>query len=140
MKILIISLAGIGDTLLATPLIHELRANYPAAQIDTLVLWAGSRDILEGNPYLNTIHQRNLMKESKLESLRFLKSFRRHHYDISINTHPQSRVHYRLAAAIVGARMRISHRYECSGLLDRFMVNKTLRQDYAKHSVENNLA
>ncbi len=34
-------MAGIGDTLLATPFIRELRANYPDAQIDALVLWAG---------------------------------------------------------------------------------------------------
>ena len=37
-KILVISMAGIGDTLLATPLIRELRANFPAAVIEALVL------------------------------------------------------------------------------------------------------
>ena len=36
-KILVISMAGIGDTLIATPLIHELRANFPDATIDALV-------------------------------------------------------------------------------------------------------
>jgi len=40
-------LAGVGDTLLATPLIHELRAIFPTAMIDVLVLWPGSRDVLE---------------------------------------------------------------------------------------------
>lgn len=140
MKILVISLAGIGDTILATPLIRELRANYPEAQIDALVLWAGSKDILEGNPYLNAVHQRNLMKESKVESVRFLRSVGLHGYDVSINTHPQSRIHYRLAARIIGAPLRLSHLYECSGLLDRFLVNRTLPQDYQQHTVENNLA
>ena len=57
MKILVISLAGIGDTLLATPLIHELRANFPDATIDALVLWAGSKDLLEDNPHLGRVHQ-----------------------------------------------------------------------------------
>jgi ADP-heptose:LPS heptosyltransferase len=51
MNILVISLAGIGDTLFATPLIHELRANFPAANIDALVLWTGSKHLLEGNPH-----------------------------------------------------------------------------------------
>ena len=46
MKILVISLAGIGDTLLATPLIRELRANFPAATIDVLTMWAGSKDLM----------------------------------------------------------------------------------------------
>ena len=61
MKILAISLAGIGDTLFATPLIHELRANFPDATIDALVLWRGAKDLLDNNPQLDTVHQKNLL-------------------------------------------------------------------------------
>jgi len=139
MKILVISLAGIGDTVLATPLIRELRANFPDAQLDALVLWAGSKDLLTGNPNLNAIHQKNLLKTSTAEALKFLWPLRRAGYDISINTHPQSRIHYRGTARFVGARTRISHAYDCSGVIDRFLVNHTWPQDYQKHSVENNL-
>lgn len=139
MKILVISLAGIGDTLLATPLIRELRANFPDAQLDALVLWAGSKDLLEGNPHLNTVFQRNLLNSSKVGSLRFLGPLRRAQYEVSLNTHPQSRTHYRMTARFVGARLRLSHEYENFGLLDRFLVNRTLPQDYQKHTVENNL-
>jgi heptosyltransferase-2 len=138
-KILVISLAGIGDVLLSTPLIHELRENFPAATIDALVLWNGSKDLLENNPHLNRAYQKNLITAGKFEALRFLLSLRKNHYDISINTHPQSRIHYRIAARIVGAKTRISHEYECSGWLDRKLVNKTLAQDYSRHSIENNL-
>lgn len=139
MKLLIISLAGIGDTLLATPLIRELRLNFPAAQIDALTLWAGSKDLLEGNPHLNTVHQKNLIKSGRVEALKFLLALRRRDYDVSINTHPQSRIHYRVIARIIGARERISHLYECSGLPDRLLVNRTLAQDYERHTVEQNL-
>src|SRR5438874_11642280 len=112
MKLLVISLAGIGDTLFATPLIHELRANFPDATLDALVLWRGSRDALEGNPHLSRVHQRNLIAEPKLSALKFLFGLRRERYDASFNTHPQSRVHYRLVARIIGARTRLSHRYD----------------------------
>lgn len=139
-KILVISLAGIGDTLLATPLIHELRANFPKAQIDALVLWAGSRDVLQNNPHLNTVHQCNFLKQGKLESFRFLANLRKQAYDVSINTHPQSRIHYRGIARLINARIRISHVYECSGWLDRLLINRTLKQDYELHTIENNLA
>src|SRR5438876_7947945 len=98
MKILVISLAGIGDTLFATPLIHELRANFPDARIDALVLWAGSKDLLEGNPHLNSTYQKNLIQAGKVEALKFLWQLRQNHYDFSINTHPQSRIHYRAVA------------------------------------------
>jgi heptosyltransferase II len=140
MNILVISLAGIGDTLFATPLIHELRANFPAATIDALVLWPGSKNLLEGNPHLNSVHQKNLLRVGKAESLSFLWQLRKQKYDVSINTHPQSRIHYRAVARLINARVRVSHEYDNAGGWDRLLVNRTLKQDYGKHAVENNLA
>ncbi len=140
MKILVISLAGIGDTLIATPLLHELRANFPAATIDVLVMWPGAKDLLEHNPHINRVFQKNLMKCGRLEALRFLWSLRREGYQLSINTHPQSRIHYRVAAWLAGAPVRISHEYECFTWLDRWLVTSTLPQDYTRHAAENNLA
>ncbi|HTX20366.1 MAG TPA: glycosyltransferase family 9 protein [Candidatus Aquilonibacter sp.] len=137
MKILVISLAGIGDTLFATPLIHELRANFPDATIDALVLWRGSKDLLENNPHLNTVHQKNLIADSKIGSLAFLAKLRRKNYDISINTFPQSRLHYRLVAKFINARTRISHEYGAPG---RRLANKTIPLDCTRHAVENNLS
>ena len=140
MNILVISLAGIGDTLFATPLIHELRANFPAATVDALVLWPGSKNLLEGNPHLNSVHQKNLIRAGKAESLRFLWQLRKGKYDISINSHPQSRVHYRAVARLINARVRVSHEYDPAGGWARLLVKRTLKQDYGKHAVENNLA
>jgi len=139
-KILVISLAGIGDTLFATPLLHELRANFPAATIDALVMWPGAKDLLEHNPHVNRVFQKNLIKCGRLETVRFLWSLRREGYQLSINTHPQSRIHYRLAAWLAGAEVRLSHEYECFNWLDRWLVTGTLPQDYTVHAAENNLA
>ena len=140
MKLLVISLAGIGDTLFATPLIHELREHFPDARLDALVLWRGSRDVLEGNPHLSRVHQRNLLAEPKFSALRFLLSLRRERYNVSFNTHPQSRIHYRVVARIIGAHTRISHSYDNASLLDSLLANRACPQDYARHAIENNLA
>ena len=137
-RILVISLAGIGDTLIATPFIHELRAHFPGATIDAVVLSAGSKGLLEGNPHLNAVHQKNLIKEGALKSLPFLLGLRRRRYDISINVHTLGRIHYRAVARFIGAHLRLSHEYENHGWLDRLLVNRTLPQDYAVHSIENN--
>jgi ADP-heptose:LPS heptosyltransferase len=137
-KILVISMAGIGDTLIATPLLRELRANFPEATIDVLAMWAGSKDLLESNPHVNRVYQKNLMKCGKWEAIRFLLSLRREGYQLSINTHPQSRIHYRVAAFLAGAQVRISHEYECFNWLDRWLVTAALPQDYTRHSIENN--
>ena len=139
MKLLIISLAGIGDTLFATPLIHELRANFPDARIDALVLWNGSKDLLEGNPHLNTVYQKNLIAAGNAAALKFLGELRKQRYDVSINTHPQSRIHYRIVARVISARLRLSHTYDNSFWLDRLLVNRRIPQDYERHSIENTL-
>ncbi len=140
MKILVISLAGIGDTLFATPLIRELRANFPDATIDALVMWPGAKDLLENNPHINRVFQKDLLKCGRLEALRFLWSLRREGYEFSVNTHPQSRTHYRIAAWLAGAKVRLSHEYEGFNWFDRQLVTQSLPQDYTCHAVENNLA
>jgi ADP-heptose:LPS heptosyltransferase len=139
MKILVISLAGIGDTLIATPLLHELRLNYPGAVLDVLALWPGARDLLVHNPWINTVYQRNLLAENPLAAVRYFLSFRKQRYDISVNSHPQSKLHYRVAAWLIGAKTRLSHAYDNSGCVDRWFVPQLLPQDYSIHSIENNL-
>lgn len=140
MNILVISLAGIGDTVFATPLIHELRANFPDAAIDALVRWNGSKDLLEENPHLSSVHQKDFLAAGKGESFGILWKLRQRRYDYSFNSHPQSRVLYRAVARFINARVRVSHQYDNAGRWDRLLVNRTCKQDYGKHAVENNLA
>jgi ADP-heptose:LPS heptosyltransferase len=140
MDILVISLAGIGDTFFATPLIKELRLLYPEAAIDALVMWQGSKDLLEGNSNLNTIHHENLIKRGLFGTAKYLWPLRKRKYDVSFNTHPQSRIAYRLVAKFINARTRISHEYENLSPLDGLLVNRSIRQDYTQHAVDNNLA
>jgi ADP-heptose:LPS heptosyltransferase len=139
MKLLVISLAGIGDTLFATPLIHELRLNFPEAEIDALVRWPGARDLLEGNPHLNGIHQKNLIQAGKAEGLSFVWGLRKRKYDVTLNTFPQSRLEYRLVARLIAAPARISHDYGQMRWLTRLLVNRTIEPDYSVHCAENNL-
>lgn len=138
MKILIISLAGIGDTLCATPLIAELRKKFPKAQIDTLVMWSGSKDILKNNPYINKIYHFNLLKSPFKGIFNCLK-LRRAHYNISINTYPQSRIEYRLIAYLIGAKQRLSHNYENKTILDKVLITSKINEDYKIHFIDNNL-
>lgn len=137
--ILVIALAGIGDALIATPLIRELRANYPAAEIDALVFWAASRDLLAGNPHLRRVHQCNSFEVGAPAFLKFMFGLRKERYDVSINTHPQSKVEYRIVARIIGATQRLSHTYDNSNMLDELLVTHVMPQDYAIHSADNNL-
>jgi len=87
---------------------------------------------------VNRVFQKNFLKIGRFETLKFLWSLRRERYQLSVNTHPQSRIHYRIAAFLVGAPVRISHEYDGFNWLDRRLVTGTLPQDYARHSIENN--
>ncbi len=139
MKILIISFAGIGDSLLATPLIHALRDQFPSATLDVFVRWAGSKDLLEGNPHIDTIHRQDFLKVRPLANLRFLWRLRGLRYDVSINTYPQSKIHYRIIARLINAPKRLSHRHENHSRLDDWLTNLSIDQDYGVHCIENNL-
>ncbi|HTD65545.1 MAG TPA: glycosyltransferase family 9 protein [Candidatus Limnocylindria bacterium] len=139
MKILVIAMSGIGDTLIATPLLHELRANFRDAQIDVLTMWAGAKDLLEGNPHVNRVWQKNMINEGVLKTLPFLWKLRGERYDVSINAHTQGRLAYRAVAAIIRAQRRVGHAYENNGVLDRlWFMHAMVPEDYAVHSIENN--
>jgi len=137
-KILVISLAGIGDTLLATPLLRTLRQQRRRATIDVLARWPGARDLLAGNAHVDRVFQRDLVKESIPANIKFLGSIRRERYDVSINVHPQGKIEYRVIARLIGARLRVSHRYENYSRIDRLFINRSIDQDYSVHCVENN--
>ena len=140
MKLLLISYAGIGDTLFAGPLIHELRLNFPDVSIDVLVRWPGARDILTGNPHLNEVHQMDLSRVSRAAAVSFLLGLRKRQYDLTINSIPQSKAVYRLVARAIGAPIRISHNYPDMGWLTGLLVNRTIEPDYSLHCIDNNLA
>lgn len=123
---------------MSTPLIHELRLNFPEAQIEALVLWPGAAALLEGNPHLDAIHQHHFLKASRLSSLRFALGLRRRRYDVSLNAHPQGRRGYRMIARLIGAKRRLSHAYENENGLDPYLVTDSIPQDYTLHAAENN--
>lgn len=139
MKILVIAMSGIGDTLIATPLLHELRANFPDGQIDVLAMWAGAKDLLQGNPHIHRVFQKNIIKDGVLASVPFLFQLRRERYDLSINAHTQGRWAYRAVAAFIGAKRRVGHIYDNTNWLDRaWFMDAMVAEDYTVHSIENN--
>lgn len=138
-RLLVFSQAGIGDTLLATPVLGALRSRFPAARIDVVVMWPGSAQLLEGNPNVDHVHAFNLIERPRLEGLAFLAGLRSLKADASLTLHPQGRREYRLVAWLAGARRRLSHRYENQRWLDRFLVTDAIDQDYSVSCAENNL-
>lgn len=82
-KILVIAGTGLGNILLATPLIRSLKKAFPQCSIDVLVS-AGRGLLLEGNPDVNRVIE-EVRKHGAIASIRFLRGlFRR--YDLALST------------------------------------------------------
>ena len=80
-KILVIKLRAVGDVLLSTIVLKNLRNHFPEAQIDFLTEPA-SREILEGN---RTINNLLIFNPGSDKSLSFLWRLRRSGYDLVLD-------------------------------------------------------
>jgi lipopolysaccharide heptosyltransferase II len=84
-RILIVSLQGIGDLLMATPLIKAIKKSFPKSYVGVLTFNLNS-EILDNNPYVNEVFK--VGKMSLLESVRLLYKIRRQRFDVGILSYP----------------------------------------------------
>ena len=91
-KILVMKFRHIGDVLLTTPLIENLRRIYPDAQID-FALNKGTEAMIEGNPNIQNIHiyDRANIKgvgffKRLWRELKFIRAIKKQKYDIAVQT------------------------------------------------------
>lgn len=104
--ILVIRLRELGDTLLTTPVLRQLRRLHPAARIDVLCQEA-SRRILEHNPHVDE----TFVLPRKAGAAAFLAvaaQLRRRRYDLVVDV--QSLPKTALLARMIGGRVRIGYR------------------------------
>jgi len=114
-KILVIKLRAIGDVLLSTIVLENLRAAFPDARIDFLTERPGSQ-IVDGNPFLdhvvvlghpgkNNNHWHNRLKYH----VQFIKQIRNRQYDLVFDFfgNPRSA----LLTFISGAPIRVGYNY-----------------------------
>ncbi|MDD5026922.1 MAG: lipopolysaccharide heptosyltransferase II [Candidatus Omnitrophica bacterium] len=99
-KILFISLSNIGDALLSLPVLDQLRANFPAAQI-TVLSGERPREIFESNP---AVHRFILFdkKNTAWENIKLFNSLRKEKFDLIVDLRNS------FLGAILPARYRTS--------------------------------
>jgi ADP-heptose:LPS heptosyltransferase len=138
MKIIILPLYGIGDVLMTTPALRNIKEQLDA-EITYLHMFRTTKDILSYNPYVDKNIFLPFLELSKLRGLRFLFGLR-NNYDCSINFYPSNRKQYNLAAFLVSSEIRIGHRYMIDDLSElNFLKNRTVQEDDSLHNVEENL-
>ncbi|MFI5251887.1 MAG: lipopolysaccharide heptosyltransferase II [Bacteroidota bacterium] len=104
-KILIIKLRAIGDVVLSTATLKNLRTAYPHARIDFLTEYY-CKDVVEGNPDIDSIIAFNNKEESGLSLVRRIRSGR---YDLVIDLfgNPRSAI----VTLFSGAFYRVGYRF-----------------------------
>ena len=100
-KILVIKPRAIGDVLLSTPVLPNLREKFPNAQIDFLVEEFAST-VLRDNPYVNNIISFDTKSQS---SLSIITNIRRNRYDLIIDLFANPRT--AIITMLSGAKYRV---------------------------------
>ncbi|HLP18495.1 MAG TPA: glycosyltransferase family 9 protein [Bacteroidota bacterium] len=129
-RILVIKLRAIGDVLLSTPVLENLRAHYPAAVIDVLTEKFAA-DVIRLNPFINSVIAFDRKTESSLSLIRRVRQGR---YTIVFDLFCNPRT--ALLTFLSGARTRVGFPFRFRG----YAYNKKVTARRSEvHNVDFNL-
>jgi len=135
--ILVVSVSGIGNTILATPLMRALRVHYPAARMDLLVWSRAAGAPVDGSDMVDRILPAPRRMTDWLRMLHTLRSTR---YDLALTVFPSNKAAYHLFAFLSGARMRIAHAYRGGWRRGEWLLTHRVAAQAHLHDVDQNLA
>ncbi|MBU2102099.1 MAG: glycosyltransferase family 9 protein [Candidatus Omnitrophota bacterium] len=117
-KILIVRTDRLGDVILSTPVIKNVRLAYPEASI-TFMCRPYTKDVLVGNPYLDKVivYDKEGAHHGLMGSIRFTLQLKRENFDWALILHPTTRAH--VITFFAGIRLRIGWDRKNSWLLTR---------------------
>ncbi|MCD6198328.1 MAG: glycosyltransferase family 9 protein [Deltaproteobacteria bacterium] len=135
-KVLIISVSGIGNTVLQSPLIEAVLAQ---PDLET--------DILFGNEMMATvfqdhprIHHSYLPPAKRRHIFPWLMELRRRRYEISVSCFPSNRLFFHILPILIGVKKRVIHSYRCGRLRTfSFLSNARVEAVEGIHDVQQNL-
>ena len=135
-KILIVRTDRMGDVILSTPVIRNIREAYPNSHI-AFMCRPYTREILEGNPYLDEVIVYDKYGEHKslLSSLRFAFLLRKKKFDWALVIHPTNRAH--IVTFLAGISIRVGWNRKMGFLLTHKLEHTKQRGE--KHELEYTL-
>jgi len=136
-NILVVSLQGIGDLLLTTPLLHGIKKAFPMAKLYILTFNA-NKDILSGNSDVDEIITFDYKNKSNiLKVLTLLFDLRKRRFDLSVCPYP-SGLRSAFIGYLSGARERFGQRLSLFKNYRWVFTNQTPITE-VKHAVLMNL-
>lgn len=134
MRVLIIRLSSIGDVILTTPVLKELKEKYPNMIIDFLVM-DRFKDSIEGCPYIDNLYLFNKKENDGLKNMiAFGKKLKENNYDIVFDLH--SKIRSKVISKTIGGKI---YTYKKRGFfktvsvklgLKKYKVDDTIVKNY----------
>ncbi|MFH1503825.1 MAG: lipopolysaccharide heptosyltransferase II [Candidatus Omnitrophota bacterium] len=136
-KILIVRTDRLGDLILSTPVIANLRKAYPQTHI-AFICRPYTKQVLEGNPYLDEIivYDKYGKHKSLGASIEFAFCLSRKKFDWAIVLHPTNRTHF--ITFLAGIPLRIGWNRKMGFLLNKKIPHN--KQQGKKHELEYTLS
>jgi heptosyltransferase-2 len=115
-NILVVRTDRIGDVLLSTPVLENLRKSFPKAHIAVMVS-PNALDIVQGNPNINEVivYDKDNLHKTWSSSIKFALKLRKKKFDLSLIVHPTNRSH--IIAFFSGIKYRVGYDRKFSFLL-----------------------
>lgn len=130
MRVLIIRLSSIGDVILTTPVLKELKKKYPNIVIDFLVM-ENFKDSISGCPYIDNLILFNKKKHDGLKNMiAFGKELKKNNYDYVFDLH--SKVRSKIISSTIGSKV---YTYKKRGFLKTILV----KTKAIKYKVDNTI-
>lgn len=132
-------LSGVGDALTFTPFIRLLKQARPDLQIEVLVMFKASQEMMENIPDVSSVHFIDFINGGAAGSLAKVLGLRRNGYDATIAACPANRAEYNIIQILLGGR-RIGHRYNHYDFVNlNWLKQDSIFEDESRHVVENNV-
>jgi len=133
-RVVVLAWGGIGNVILLTPVLKNLKRNFPLAQICVVVNPNGSKQALEGSPWADVIIEqqdrglKDILKHSRAVKVGNKTSL----FVCMVGIDP---IRATLYSFFCGCRYHVGER----GRLEGFLYTHTIKVEPRKHEVERNL-
>jgi len=115
-SVAILAQEKLGDCVLLTPLIRNLRRAFPALDIHIIAFSRASASFFMSDPEVTAVHL------AKKQPRRYFREVRSHEFDLLFNTKDHPSTHFLLQSVLIRARFKVGHKNPFhEGLYDRLL-------------------
>lgn len=138
-KVLLLSLSGIGNFLMQSPVFQALKTAHPDWHLTVWVAPRGTQELVENDPYIDEVIEAPI-QQSLVKHVRLIQQLRQQKFNLGVVLYPGQ--HFKSAAYLLlaGIPQRIGHHYPLrNNPVSSFLFTHVVDQEKNIHDIEQNL-